>query len=126
MTSLSKIVPTSALAAAADKNFTAMTVGLLTAESTSKTNQSTSKSQIYLPELDEASLIEQLYHGIEFLKRRIDRPCLKLSKVCESYLAYFEQYADFDPLMTLCEPSNPCKRISFFSFFVCLNFNEKR
>ncbi|CAF4424124.1 unnamed protein product, partial [Adineta steineri] len=60
-----------------------------------------------LSEGDETALIDQLVHEIDFLKHRIDRRCLKTSKVCESYVSYFEQYAEFDPFLTACEPSNP-------------------
>lgn len=52
-------------------------------------------------------MIDQLCQEIEFLKHRIDRRCLKTSKVCESFVSYFEQYAEFDPFFTPCEPSNP-------------------
>jgi len=51
--------------------------------------------------------LKQLYEEIDFLKHRIERRCLKTSKVCESVVSYCEQYAEFDPFITLCEPSNP-------------------
>lgn len=102
--------PASALAFAANRNLITMTVGLLTTGPTNTAicNQSNSSRISILRECDEMSLMEQLYQEIEFLKRRIDRRCLKASKVCENYVSYFEQYAEFDPFITLCEPSNPC------------------
>jgi regulator of G-protein signaling len=106
--------PASALAFAANRNLITMTVGLLTTgPSTTNSNQSNNPPQIrasLLRECDENLLNEQLCQEIEFLKHRIERRCLKTSKVCESYVSYFEQYAEFDPFITLCEPSNPCKK----------------
>lgn len=99
----------SALAYAANRNLITMTVGLLSSgPSSSSTHASPSKGPV-LNESEETALIDQLCHEIEFLKHRIDRRCLKTSKVCESYVSYFEQYAEFDPFLTPCEPSNPCK-----------------
>ncbi len=110
--SASNTGPASALAFAANKNLITMTVGLLSTGPSLHT-PSTSNTQLNragtLRECDEATLIDQLYQEIEFLKHRIDRRCLKTSKVCECYVSYFEQYAEFDPFTTLCEPSNPCK-----------------
>jgi regulator of G-protein signaling len=116
-TATTNTAPASALAFAANKNLITMTVGLLTTgPSTTAATTNTNQSYIALQnrisilrECDEAVLIEQLYQEIEFLKHRIDRRCLKTSKVCENYVSYFEQYAEFDPFTTLCEPSNPCK-----------------
>ncbi|KAK2499073.1 hypothetical protein MC885_009073 [Smutsia gigantea] len=39
--------------------------------------------------------------------KKIDRHCLKMSKVAESLIAYTEQYVEYDPLITPAEPSNP-------------------
>ncbi len=112
-TSATNTAPASALAFAANKNFITMTVGLLSAAPPSSTPPSRTTT---FRECDEAALIDQLCHEIEFLKHRIERRCLKTSKVCENYVSYFEQYAEFDPFLTCCEPSNPCKRKIFFSF----------
>jgi len=117
-TSASTIPPASALAFAANKNLITMTVGLLTTGPPNQSPRIPQKRTIILRECDEAALIDQLYHEIEFLKHRIDRRCLKTSKVCENYVSYFEQYAEFDPFMTLCEPSNPCKNIYFFNLSI--------
>ncbi|CAF0998255.1 unnamed protein product [Adineta steineri] len=109
--------PASALAFAANRNLITMTVGLLTTgpsaantPTTTNSNPPSSPPQIrasILRECDENLLTEQLLQEIEFLKHRIDRRCIKTSKVCESFVSYFEQYAEFDPFITLCEPSNP-------------------
>ena len=99
----------SALAFAANKNLMTMTVGLLSAGPTSSSSHLPKSRSATLHECDEETVIEQLGHEIEFLKHRIDRRCLKTSKVCENYVSYFEQYAEFDPFLTPCEPSNPCK-----------------
>ena len=110
-TSASNAGPASALAYAANRNFITMTVGLLTTGPPSSIHSSPSRTPI-LRECDEAALVDQLCHEIEFLKHRLDRRCLKTSKVCENYVSYFEQYAEFDPFLTSCEPSNPCKQHS--------------
>lgn len=112
--STTNTAPASALAYAANRNLITMTVGLLTSgptnsmsSSSNPTNNNSNRASI-LRECDEVLLKEQLRHEIEFLKHRIDRRCLKTSKVCENYVSFFEQYAEFDPFTTLCEPSNPC------------------
>ncbi len=110
-TSTANTGPASALAFAANRNLITMTVGLLTTgptTTTAATNCLNPGRTPILREYDELLLIEQLYQEIEFLKHRIERRCLKTSKVCENYVSYFEQYAEFDPFLTLCEPSNPC------------------
>ena len=101
--------PASALAFAANRNLITMTVGLLTTGPIGSTPTAPSSTRpSILQDCDENLLIEQLNQEIDFLKHRIDRRCLKTSKVCENYVSYFEQYAEFDPFITLCEPSNPC------------------
>ncbi|CAF4014400.1 unnamed protein product [Rotaria magnacalcarata] len=126
--SATNTAPASALAFAANKSFITMTVGLLTTESPTATptsfNQSNSSSESrpsVLRESDEALLIDQLYKEIQFLKLRIERRCLKTSKVSENSVSYFEQYAEFDPFITLCEPSNPCMK----EFLLCHLGNPK-
>ncbi|CAF1320248.1 unnamed protein product [Rotaria sordida] len=109
-TSTLSTAPASALAFAANKNLITMTVGLLTTESTninSSNSSSQNRSFSFLRQYDETLLIEQLCKEIQFLKHRIERRCLKTSKVSENSVSYFEQYAEFDPFITLCEPSNP-------------------
>ena len=51
--------------------------------------------------------VESLRLGIQKLNRQLDRHCLKMSKVCDSLIQYTEQQADYDPMMTAVEPSNP-------------------
>ena len=130
--------PASALAFAANRNLITMTVGLLSAgpnSSTSNSPPSTNPTHgrgSLLREYDESVLAEQMYAEIEFLKHRIDRRCLKTSKVCESYLSYFEQYSEFDPFLTPCEPSNPCKskanrnNVQSMKFFLSFVFRDQR
>jgi regulator of G-protein signaling len=105
--------PASALAFAANRNLITMTVGLLTTgpviNNANSTNSSSFNRISLLRDCDQTLLVEQMNQEIDFLKHRIDRRCLKTSKVCESFVSYFEQYAEFDPFITLCEPSNPCK-----------------
>jgi len=117
-TSTANTAPASALAVAANKNLITMTVGLLTTGPTTtnsnQLNNSNSNRPAILRECDEILLMEQLCQEIEFLKHRIDRRCLKTSKVCESYVSYFDQYAEFDPFITLCDPSNPCMKKLLF------------
>jgi len=98
--------PASALAYAANRNLITMTVGLLSTGPTHSSQTAPTRTPV-LRECDETALIDQLCQEIEFLKHRIDRRCLKTSKVCESFVSYFEQYAEFDPFFTPCEPSNP-------------------
>ncbi|KAM6961298.1 regulator of G-protein signaling 6-like [Aplochiton taeniatus] len=50
---------------------------------------------------------EDVQREISFLNRQLDRHCLKMSKVADSLMAYTEQFIDYDPLVTLVEPSNP-------------------
>uniref|UniRef100_A0AAY4EPS5 Regulator of G-protein signaling 7 n=1 Tax=Denticeps clupeoides TaxID=299321 RepID=A0AAY4EPS5_9TELE len=45
--------------------------------------------------------------SIKFWQAQLDRHRLKMSKVAESLLGYTEQYADYDPFLTIPEPSNP-------------------
>ncbi|CAF3411331.1 unnamed protein product [Rotaria socialis] len=106
-TASSSTAPASALAFAANKNLITMTVGLLSTGPAATANAPSQSQTGSLRECDEAALIDQLCHEIEFLKHRIDRRCLRTSKVCENYVSYYEQYAEFDPFLTTCEPSNP-------------------
>lgn len=100
----------SALAVAANKNLITMTVGLLSGGQNNCSMNCSRPRPSFLRDWDEIQLVEQLNREIEFFKHRLDRRCLKTSKVYENYLSYFEQYSEFDPFLTACEPSNPCKR----------------
>lgn len=44
---------------------------------------------------------------IESLKQKLEKRRVKISKVAESFVAYYEQYAEFDAFITTPEPSNP-------------------
>ncbi|KAM4664279.1 regulator of G-protein signaling 6 isoform 2-T2 [Discoglossus pictus] len=50
---------------------------------------------------------DDLRKQITFLNVQIDRHCLKMSKVADSFIAYSEQYTEYDPFLTPAEPSNP-------------------
>uniref|UniRef100_A0A8C5CUE1 Regulator of G protein signaling 6 n=1 Tax=Gadus morhua TaxID=8049 RepID=A0A8C5CUE1_GADMO len=44
---------------------------------------------------------------ITFLNIQLDRHCLKVSKVADSLMGYTEQFQEYDPFVSLTEPSNP-------------------
>ncbi|XP_051951745.1 regulator of G-protein signaling 6-like isoform X1 [Xyrauchen texanus] len=44
---------------------------------------------------------------ILFLNTQLDRHCMKMSKVAETLMTYTEQYLDYDPFVSVPEPSNP-------------------
>ncbi|CAF0770256.1 unnamed protein product [Brachionus calyciflorus] len=75
--------------------------------------QPTTSSQINqtqfnkLCENDEVTTLENLKKEKDFLKRRLERRYVKVSRVSESYTNYFEQYIEFDPFVTPPDPSNP-------------------
>ncbi|CAH2328110.1 regulator of G- signaling 6 isoform X3 [Pelobates cultripes] len=50
---------------------------------------------------------DDLKKQIHFLHVQIDRHCLKMSKVADSFIAYSEQYTEYDPFLTPADPSNP-------------------
>ncbi|CAF1576147.1 unnamed protein product, partial [Didymodactylos carnosus] len=106
--STSATAPASALAAAANRNLITLTASLFSSVSpSSAVVRPTQPPPPALHECDETQEIDNLVHEIEFLKHRIERRCLKTSKVCENYINYYEQYTEFDPFMTQSEPSNP-------------------
>lgn len=51
--------------------------------------------------------LEVLQRELAFLKTRLDRSNIKMSKVAESYINYFEQYIEYDPFFTPPEIANP-------------------
>ncbi|KAL6431405.1 hypothetical protein ACFW04_007202 [Cataglyphis niger] len=53
------------------------------------------------------SSIEFLQRQIETLKDRLDRTVIKVSKVAEALIGYFEQYMEYDPFFTQPELTNP-------------------
>ncbi|XP_015191300.1 PREDICTED: regulator of G-protein signaling 7 isoform X2 [Polistes dominula] len=54
-----------------------------------------------------AASIESLQKEIDMLKDRLDRRNIKVSKVAEALIGYFEQYAEYDPFFTQPEFTNP-------------------
>ncbi|KAG5314782.1 PREDICTED: regulator of G-protein signaling 6-like isoform X1 [Acromyrmex echinatior] len=58
-------------------------------------------------ELSATSSIEFLQKEIETLKDRLDKPVIKVSKVAEALIGYFEQYMEYDPFFTQPELTNP-------------------
>ncbi|XP_054719457.1 regulator of G-protein signaling 7-like [Uloborus diversus] len=51
--------------------------------------------------------IESAEKQIRMIQKKIDRGNVKTSKVCESYINYFEQYQEYDPFLVPPEYSNP-------------------
>lgn len=51
--------------------------------------------------------VEQLTRTIANLKKRIERRTIKVSKIAESYIAYFEQYHEYDYFLVQQEVPNP-------------------
>ncbi|XP_020707592.2 regulator of G-protein signaling 7 isoform X4 [Athalia rosae] len=56
---------------------------------------------------DLSSPNETLQKEITMLKQRLDRRNIKVSKVAEALISYFEQYAEYDPFFTQPEFTNP-------------------
>ncbi|XP_022235722.1 regulator of G-protein signaling 7-like, partial [Limulus polyphemus] len=62
------------------------------------------------PSVSEAELAnpsKALETEIATLRSRLERRNVKISKVSESYINYFEQYQEYDPFLRTPEPSNP-------------------
>ncbi|XP_076397050.1 regulator of G-protein signaling 7 isoform X1 [Megachile rotundata] len=53
------------------------------------------------------SSVDVLNKEIEMLKSRLDRTNIKVSKVSEALIAYFEQYVEYDPFFIQPELTNP-------------------
>uniref|UniRef100_A0A182J744 Uncharacterized protein n=1 Tax=Anopheles atroparvus TaxID=41427 RepID=A0A182J744_ANOAO len=51
--------------------------------------------------------IEQLSRQIKLLKLKLERRTIKISKVAESYISYFEQYNEYDSFLTPPDQPNP-------------------
>ncbi|KAK4288652.1 hypothetical protein Pmani_038329 [Petrolisthes manimaculis] len=58
-------------------------------------------------EADLTSPVETLKHDIDLLKTRVDRCNFKVSKAAESFISYWEQYQDYDPILIPTDPPNP-------------------
>ncbi|KAJ1527580.1 hypothetical protein ONE63_007543 [Megalurothrips usitatus] len=65
---------------------------------------SNSTKLMALPAATPAQLISR---QIQMLKQRLDRRNIKLSKVAESYISFYEQYQEYDPFLTPPEVPNP-------------------
>ncbi|CAL1265858.1 unnamed protein product [Larinioides sclopetarius] len=60
-----------------------------------------------LSEVELEGQIEAAKKQIRALKNKVERGNVKTSKVCESYVHYYEQYVEYDPFLTPPEYSNP-------------------
>ncbi|XP_049783624.1 regulator of G-protein signaling 7 isoform X2 [Schistocerca cancellata] len=58
-------------------------------------------------ETDLATPVEHLKRHIAMLRKRLDRRNIKVSKVAEACISYFEQYIEYDPFFTPPELTNP-------------------
>ncbi|XP_064621614.1 regulator of G-protein signaling 7-like isoform X10 [Lineus longissimus] len=62
------------------------------------------------PSVSEADLrnpADSMRKDVEASRQNLERRRVKVSKVAECFISYFEQYAEFDPFLTPVEPSNP-------------------
>uniref|UniRef100_A0A673C6R6 Regulator of G protein signaling 6 n=1 Tax=Sphaeramia orbicularis TaxID=375764 RepID=A0A673C6R6_9TELE len=50
---------------------------------------------------------EDVQKEISFLNIQLDRHCMKVSKVADSLMSYTEQFMEYDPFVSVIEPSNP-------------------
>ncbi|XP_069065051.1 regulator of G-protein signaling 6 isoform X2 [Pleurodeles waltl] len=72
------------------------------------TEESQSQSPVHMPStVIRKTTKDDLRKRINFLNVQIDRHCLKMSKVADSFIAFSEQYVEFDPFLTPADPSNP-------------------
>lgn len=79
----------------------------LTSSQPTTSSQTNSNVNQKLCELDEVTTLENLKKEKDFLKRRLERRYVKVSRVSENYTNYFDQYTEFDPFITSADPSNP-------------------
>ncbi|BFZ12476.1 hypothetical protein BsWGS_15515 [Bradybaena similaris] len=62
------------------------------------------------PSVSEADLhtpADSMRHEIDVLRRKLEKRRVKISKVVECYIAYYQQYAEFDAFITSPDTSNP-------------------
>ncbi|XP_078515602.1 regulator of G-protein signaling 6 isoform X2 [Lissotriton helveticus] len=72
------------------------------------TEESQSQSPVHVPStVIRKTTKDDLRKRITFLNVQIDRHCLKMSKVADSFIAFSEQYLEFDPFLSPADPSNP-------------------
>ncbi|XP_057198164.1 regulator of G-protein signaling 6-like [Triplophysa rosa] len=50
---------------------------------------------------------EDVEKEILFLNTQLDRHCMKMSKVAETLMSYTDQYLEYDPFLSVPDPSNP-------------------
>ncbi|XP_042895514.1 regulator of G-protein signaling 7-like [Parasteatoda tepidariorum] len=74
-----------------------------------KANLPSKHSKQFIPqtEAEATNQIDHLRRQVKALRNKIDRGNVKTSKVCESYVHYFEQYVEYDSFLTSPEYSNP-------------------
>ncbi|XP_041132320.1 regulator of G-protein signaling 6-like isoform X3 [Polyodon spathula] len=72
------------------------------------TEDSQAQSPVHTPvQPQRKTTKEDVQKQITFLNTQLDRHCMKMSKVAESLMTYTEQFLDFDPFLTMPDPSNP-------------------
>ncbi|XP_066550423.1 regulator of G-protein signaling 6 isoform X2 [Amia ocellicauda] len=72
------------------------------------TEESQTRSPVHTPvQPTRKTTKEDVKKEITFLNIQLDRHCMKMSKVAESLMTYTEQFLDYDPFVTIPEPSNP-------------------
>uniref|UniRef100_A0A8C4TJM9 Regulator of G protein signaling 6 n=1 Tax=Erpetoichthys calabaricus TaxID=27687 RepID=A0A8C4TJM9_ERPCA len=72
------------------------------------TDESQSHSPVHTPAQPiRKTTKEDVRKQITFLNIQLDRHCMKMSKVAESLMSYTEQFLEYDPFVTVPEPSNP-------------------
>ncbi|XP_041123236.1 regulator of G-protein signaling 6 isoform X2 [Polyodon spathula] len=72
------------------------------------TEDSQAQSPVHMPvQPQRKTTKEDVQKQITFLNTQLDRHCMKMSKVAESLMTYTEQFLDFDPFLTMPDPSNP-------------------
>ncbi|KAL4238177.1 Regulator of G-protein signaling 7 [Mactra antiquata] len=53
------------------------------------------------------SVRNDLLHAIDLLKKKLEKRRVKISKVTESYVSYYDQYTEYDAFCTPADPTNP-------------------
>ncbi|XP_039597098.1 regulator of G-protein signaling 6 isoform X1 [Polypterus senegalus] len=72
------------------------------------TDESQSHSPVHTPAQPiRKTTKDDVRKQITFLNIQLDRHCMKMSKVAESLMSYTEQFLEYDPFVTVPEPSNP-------------------
>ncbi|XP_015206234.1 regulator of G-protein signaling 6 isoform X1 [Lepisosteus oculatus] len=72
------------------------------------TEESQTRSPVHTPAQPvRKTTKEDVRKEITFLNMQLDRHCMKMSKVAESLMTYTEQFLEYDPFVSMPEPSNP-------------------